>query len=80
MNFKAEVIADSSGKWVGNQLVFATKQEASDYVGDLMLRWTSVVDKRVVETDAEVSHRWIKGDYDADHNWVRGRAESVDVL
>ena len=35
-----EVIADSSGKWTGNQLRFATKAEAEGNVYNLMMRWT----------------------------------------
>jgi len=48
--YKAEVIADSSGKWAGNALVFATREEAEAYVADLARRWTLVRDTRVVET------------------------------
>jgi hypothetical protein len=51
MSFKAEVIADSSGKWVGNGLRFATEQEAIHYARDLMYRWTLVRDYRVVTSD-----------------------------
>lgn len=51
MPFKAEVIADSSGKWAGNALVFATREEAEIYVSDLALRWTLVRETRTVETD-----------------------------
>lgn len=39
-SFAAEVIADNSGKWVGNGLRFATKDEAEKYAVDLMWRWT----------------------------------------
>lgn len=48
--YKAEVIADSTGKWCGNQLRFNTEQEAWDYVSDLALRWTAVRSVRVVCT------------------------------
>jgi len=47
--FKVEVIADSSGEWVGNQLRFATKEEAEAYGRDLFSRWTLVREYRVVE-------------------------------
>jgi hypothetical protein len=50
-SFAAEVIADSSGKFVGNGLRFATREEAEGYVHDLMMRWTSVRETRVVESD-----------------------------
>jgi len=47
--WKAEVIADSTGKWCGNQLRFKTREEAEAYVRDLAWRWTSVIDTRVRE-------------------------------
>ncbi len=56
MSFKAEVIADSSGKWCGNALRFATREEAEHYVADLMMRWTAVRDTRVVECDDPVNY------------------------
>ena len=54
-SWKAEVIADSSGKWCGNQLRFASKEEAQAYVSDLAWRWTAVRDIRVVESDDPVN-------------------------
>ena len=54
-----EVVADSSGKWVGNALRFATKAEAEGNVADLAWRWTAVIDTRVVETDDPVNYRWV---------------------
>jgi hypothetical protein len=35
MPFKVEVIADNSGRWCGNGLVFATRQEGEQYARDL---------------------------------------------
>jgi len=61
MPFKAEVIADSSGKWVGNQLVFPTEEEAAEYVADLAGRWTLVRDTRVVETDEPANYTFRNG-------------------
>jgi hypothetical protein len=55
MSFKAEVIADSTGKWRGNGLRFATEKEAERYALDLQFRWTSVRDWRVVESDDPVN-------------------------
>ena len=49
--FKAEVIADNTGTWVGNGLTFETRAEAETYVADLAMRWTLVRDTRVVEAD-----------------------------
>jgi hypothetical protein len=56
-----EVIADSSGKWSRNQLRFATKAEAEANVFALMMRWTSVTETRVVETDDPVTASWVDG-------------------
>ena len=57
MSFKAEVIADSSGKWVSNACRFATEHEAKVYVNDLSWRWTAVRETRVVECDDPVNYR-----------------------
>ncbi len=61
MSWKPEVIADSSGKWCGNALRFATEQEAKDNVRALEWKWTSVRDTRVVECDDPVTHAWVDG-------------------
>lgn len=61
MSWKAEVIADKSGKWCGNGLTFATRQEADDYVTDLMFRWTSVTGWRSIESDAPATHKFNNG-------------------
>lgn len=45
--FRIEVIADSSGKWCGNECRFDSYQEALDYGLDLAQRWTAVRDVRV---------------------------------
>jgi hypothetical protein len=58
MSWKAEVIADSSGKWLGDSLRFATQQEAWSYLQDLTYRWTAVRYERVVESNDPVNHRW----------------------
>ena len=52
-----EVIADSSG-WCGNQLRFATKEEAEANVRNLMMRWFAVRETRVVESADPVNYRW----------------------
>jgi hypothetical protein len=61
MSFKPEVIADSSGKWCGNALRFATRQEAEANVQDLMMRWFAVRETRVVESDDPVNYRYVAG-------------------
>jgi hypothetical protein len=67
MSFAPEVLADSSGKWAGNAVRFATREEAEGYVRDLMMRWTAVRETRVVESTDPVKHKW-----------VNGRTEAVD--
>jgi hypothetical protein len=61
MSWKPEVIADSSGKWYGNALRFATKEEAEANVANLAYRWLSVIDTRVVESDEPVNYAWTDG-------------------
>lgn len=56
MAWKTEVIADSSGTWAGNALVFETKLEALAYAKDLMGRWLAVRDYRMVYTDEKVNY------------------------
>lgn len=52
-------------KFYGNSLRFATKEEAVANVRDLMMRWTSVIETRVIETDDPVNYRWINGRLEA---------------
>lgn len=59
MSWKPEVIADSSGEWVGNALRFATKKEAEDNVRDLANRWFLVTNTRVVESEDPVNYSYI---------------------
>lgn len=61
MSYKAEVIADSSGKFCGNGLRFATEQEAWQYGNDLANRWTSVREVRATASDDEVNARVVSG-------------------
>jgi hypothetical protein len=61
MSYKAEVIADGSGKWVGNSLRFRTRIEAETYVSGLASRWFAVRETRVVECDDEVNYEWKMG-------------------
>ena len=35
MSWKAEVVADNSGRWIGNHMCFATKEEAEAYLRGL---------------------------------------------
>jgi len=62
MSYAPEVIADASGKWVGNTLRFATEGEARFYVLDLARRWTRVDDTRVVESADDVTARIVNNE------------------
>jgi hypothetical protein len=55
VSYAVEVIADSSSKWVGNGLRFATRKEAKAYGADLASRWTLVARWRVVGTQDSVN-------------------------
>lgn len=48
-DYKVEVVADSTKKFYGNGLTFATIQEAIDYARDLYSRWLLVENWRVVQ-------------------------------
>jgi hypothetical protein len=61
MSFKPEFIADPSGKWCGNALRFATREEAEANVRDLMMRWFAVRETRLVECDDPVNYRYVGG-------------------
>jgi hypothetical protein len=61
MSWKPEVIADSSGKWAGNALRFATKAEAEANVANLRDRWMLVRETRVIECDDPVNYEWVFG-------------------
>lgn len=49
--YRVEVIADNSGNWVGNGLLFADRAAAEAYGVDLTMRWTAVREYRVVPVD-----------------------------
>jgi len=57
-SWRPEVIADDTGKWVGNSLRFATKEEAEGNVADLYARWAAVKQTRVVESEDPVNSVW----------------------
>ena len=50
-NFKIEVIADRSGNWAGNAMVYDTFEKAKSAARDLASRWMLVTKARVVEFD-----------------------------
>ena len=61
MSFMPEVIADSSGKWCGTALRFATREEAETNVRDLSMRWLAVRETRVMESADPVNYTYIDG-------------------
>jgi hypothetical protein len=60
-SFAPEVIADSSLKWAGNAVRFATETEAQMYALDLACRWTAVRETRVVPSHEPVTYAWEDG-------------------
>ena len=58
MSFAPEVQTDSTGKWYGNALRFATREEAEDNAENLRMRWLLVRETRAVESDDVVNYRW----------------------
>jgi hypothetical protein len=65
MSFKPEVRADETGQWYDNALRFTTRAEAEAQVADLMMRWTTVSDTRVVECRDLVNYRYVGGRLEA---------------
>ncbi|MEK9735992.1 MAG: hypothetical protein VW239_01550 [Candidatus Nanopelagicales bacterium] len=61
MSYAPEVQTDSSGKWAGNALRFATEAEADAWAADLAMRWTLVRDIRVVESPDPVNYAIVDG-------------------
>lgn len=58
-SFAPQVIADSSGKFVGNALRFATREEAQANADNLAQRWFLVTATRVVESEDPVNYQWL---------------------
>ncbi len=76
MSWKPEVIADATGKWCGNALRFATREEALDNVRALEWSWLAVRQTRVVECDDPVTHAWVDGRLqDAPGRWAKPAIE-----
>jgi hypothetical protein len=71
MSYKPEVIADSSGKWCGNALRFATREEAEANVRDLSDRWFAVRETRVVISQDPVNYSYINGHLQAVENLLQ---------
>lgn len=60
-SWKAEVLADSSGRYASNALRFATQAEAGSYAIDLFNRWSAVKNWRTVPTSDPVTYAWQAG-------------------
>lgn len=60
-SYKPEVVTDSSGKWYGNALRFATREEAEASAQDLMSRWLLVRECRASESEDEPNYRIVDG-------------------
>jgi hypothetical protein len=61
MSWAPEIIADGTGKWSGNALRFATREEAESNVRDLAFRWFAVRETRVVESTDPVNYSYVGG-------------------
>lgn len=55
-SWKPEVQTGRDPKFYGNNLAFATREEAEHSAKDLMRRWLLVNDWRVVESDQPVNY------------------------
>jgi len=60
MSFKPMVQTDSTGKWYGNALRFATQDEAEQSALNLVGRWMAVREHTTVESDDPVNYTWDK--------------------
>ena len=61
MSFAPEVTTDNSGKFYGNALRFATREEAEANAANLASRWLLVRETRVVEFTDPVNYQWVSG-------------------
>jgi len=50
-----------NGKWAGNDLRFATREEAEASAWNLLQRWTLCEDSRADESDDPVNYAWRDG-------------------
>jgi hypothetical protein len=55
--YRVEVYVEN--EWVGNGLVFPTRDEAAGYAAALKRAWILVKDYRVVETTEKANYNWI---------------------
>lgn len=57
MEYKVEVLADNSGHWASNGLVFDSVEKAEEYARDLYSRWTLVYNWRIIDKDGKEHKR-----------------------
>jgi len=60
MSWKAGVKTGDDTEFAFNALRFETREEAQDYVRDLMWRWLAVREAKVEESDEPVNYRFIE--------------------
>jgi hypothetical protein len=65
MSFKPVVQTDSTGEWYGNQLRFATREEALASARDLAMRWTLVLDWDAQESPDPVNYKFVNNQLEA---------------
>lgn len=65
MSYAPEVQTDSTGKWYGNALRFATHKEALDNAADLSWRWFAVREYRAVPSNDAVNYSYVNGKLEA---------------
>jgi hypothetical protein len=61
VSWAPEVTTDATGKWYGNALRFATREEAEANALDLYGRWMLVRATRAVESQDPVNYKWVEG-------------------
>ena len=63
MSWKPEVeVVNEEGKWHGNGLRFATREEALSNATALMGRWMMVLQCRATKSDDPVNYAWVNGE------------------
>lgn len=59
MSYAVEVHSPDDDSWAGNALRFETKEEADSYGFDLLSRWFTPDDYRIVESEDPVNSAWV---------------------
>lgn len=61
MSYKVHVLADDSGKYATNGLVFESEDDAKCWASDLMMRWTAVRDWKIEPSEEPPNRRFEGG-------------------